>query len=99
MANKKQKAIFSLEESFLNLFYETLFHKKSVKLTGLGKFTLVKVKERKMLNPKILKEIHVPAHYRISIVPSLTLKRKLKEYEKGLIGKLYGIPVYKTKKI
>lgn len=80
MANKKQKAIFSLEKGFLTLFYETLFQQHSVKLTGLGKFSLVKVKERKMLNPKLLKEIHVPAHYRISIIPSLTLKRKIKEY-------------------
>ena len=84
MANKKQKAIITPEDSFLNLFYETLFHKKRVKLTGIGIFTLIKVKDRVVeKHPKTGERCFIPAHYRVGVNLSKTLKRKLKDYEQS----------------
>jgi nucleoid DNA-binding protein len=80
--NIKQKTIIKPDKHFTDVFCETLFHTKKVKLTGIGIFSLFKTKEMVIDKTKLLGDrFVVPPHYRIKFQPSKTIKAKLKAFE------------------
>lgn len=84
MANKLQRAIIHPDKEFLDVFSETLFRKKYVKITGLGIFTLATTEQRVMKKHPISGEkVIIPKHLRVVFKISKTIKRKLKDYEQG----------------
>ena len=82
MANKFQRTIIQPDKQFTEVFCETLFRTKKVKLTGVGIFSIVEMAEKIIeKHPKTGKRIVIPVHTRIKFDLSKTIKRKLKAFE------------------
>lgn len=79
--NKPQKVIMKTDKEFYKTFCETLFRKKSIKLTGIGIFQIKKSKAMTKKHPRYGIMMDIPAHYRITFRASKTIKAKLKHYE------------------
>lgn len=69
----KKHIIKKIDETFIYIFPRLLKTLKSIKVTNLGIFKLVKIKARKSHDPQGRK-ITIPAHTRIVFRPTKKLK-------------------------